>query len=249
MHRASQKLLKISLFSLLTLFATANGQGLSNFLGHWTGLELLDSPNLTYDNRNISLIVSEGGDRDGFHIYTSSCDFLYNEDLDWAYHYFGFDKEYTQVIFLRRFITPLGVIGYEELVYDLTEWSDESFVAEYLSDDGGTYHEIRMDIDILRSQSLIPCVVKLSQNFPNPFNPTTSMYVSVDKESIGSLVIFNLKGQAVRTLHKGRLATGITNFIWDGNDNSGRPVSGGAYIYRLMLDGVSSQSQKMILLK
>ena len=129
MHRASQKLLKFSLFSLLTLFATANGQGLSNFLGHWTGLELLDSPSLTYDNRNISLIVSEGGDRDGFHIYTSSCDFLYNEDLDWAYHYFGFDKEYTQVIFLRRFITPLGVIGYEELVYDLTEWSDESFLS------------------------------------------------------------------------------------------------------------------------
>ena len=231
------------------LFTTANGQGLSNFLGHWTGLELLDSPDLTYDNRNISLVVSEGGDRDGFHIYTSSCDFLYNEDLNWAYHYFGFDKEYTQVIFLRRFITPLGVIGFEELVYDLTEWSDEYFVAEYLSDDGSTYHEIRMDIDILRSNSLIPCVVKLSQNFPNPFNPTTSMYVSVDKESRGSLVIFNIKGQAIRTLYKGRLASGITNFSWDGNDNAGRPVSGGTYIYRLMLDGVSSQSQKMILLK
>ena len=64
---ANLKLYKISLFFLLMLINIANGQGLSNFLGHWTGLELLDSPNLTYDNRNISLVVSEGGDRDGFH--------------------------------------------------------------------------------------------------------------------------------------------------------------------------------------
>ena len=60
---ANLKLYKISLFLLLMLINIANGQGLSNFLGHWTGLELLDSPNLTYDNRNISLVVSEGGDR------------------------------------------------------------------------------------------------------------------------------------------------------------------------------------------
>ena len=249
MNMAKVKLFKISLFSTFMLFTIANGQGLSNFLGHWTGLELLESPNLTYDNRNISLVVSEGGDRDGFHIYTSSCDFLYNEDLDWAYHYFGFDKEYTEVIFLRRFITPLGVLGFEELVYDLTEWSEESFVAEYVSNDGTTYHQIRMDIDLLRSTSLTPCVVKLSQNFPNPFNPSTNMYISVDKDSRGSLLIFNIKGQEIRTLYEGRIISGITNFSWDGNDNFGRPVSGGTYIYRLMIDGIASQSQKMILLK
>ena len=249
MNMAKVKLFKISLFSTFMLFTIANGQGLSNFLGHWTGLELLESPNLTYDNRNISLVVSEGGDRDGFHIYTSSCDFLYNEDLDWAYHYFGFDKEYTEIIFLRRFITPLGVLGFEELVYDLTEWSEESFVAEYVSNDGTTYHQIRMDIDLLSSTSLTPCVVKLSQNFPNPFNPSTNIYISVDKDSKGNLMIFNIKGQEVRTLHEGKIISGITNFSWDGNDNFGRPVSGGTYIYRLMIDGAASQSQKMILLK
>ena len=246
---ANLKLYKISLYFSLMLINIANGQGLSNFLGHWTGLELLDSPNLTYDNRNISLVVSEGGDRDGFHIYTSSCDFLYNEDLDWAYHYFGFDKEYTQVIFLRRFITPLGVLGFEELVYELTEWSEESFVAEYVSSDGTTFHQIRLDIDLLRTSSLIPCVVKLSQNFPNPFNPSTNINISVDRDTKGSLAIFNIKGQVVRTLYDGKIVSGITRHFWDGNNDLGLPVSGGTYIYRLMIDGVVSQSQKMILLK
>ena len=69
MNMAKVKLFKISLFSTFMLFTIANGQGLSNFLGHWTGLELLESPNLTYDNRNISLVVSEGVDLDGIHIY------------------------------------------------------------------------------------------------------------------------------------------------------------------------------------
>ena len=41
-----------------------NDQVLDNFSGHWTGLENLDSPTMSYDNRNISIIISEGGDRD-----------------------------------------------------------------------------------------------------------------------------------------------------------------------------------------
>ncbi len=92
------------LLAFIYLVSFLNGQGLVNFLGHRTGVEELDSPSMTYDNRNISIVISEGGDREGFYIYSSSCEFLYNEDLDWAYHYFGFDKDTDQVIFLMRFI-------------------------------------------------------------------------------------------------------------------------------------------------
>ena len=75
------------------------------------------------------------------------------------------------------------------------------------------------------------------------------MYISVYKDSRVNLMIFNIKGQEWRTLHEGKIISGITNFSWDGNDNFGRPVSGGTYIYRLMIDGAASQSQKMLLLK
>ena len=238
-----------SLVTILFMVSCLNGQGLVNFLGHWTGIEELDSPSLSYDNRNISIQVMEGGERDGFYIYSSSSDFLYNETLSWAYHYFGFDKENTQIIFLRRFITPLGVLGYEEMLYDLTEWTTESFVADHTSDDGATYHQIRMDLNLLHLFELTPKRVNLSQNFPNPFNPSTTIDVIMEENAQGSLIIYNINGQEVQTLYKGDFSSGITQFLWNGRDNLGRPVSGGTYIYRLMVGGSAGQSQKMILLK
>jgi hypothetical protein len=231
------------------MVSVLNGQALVHFLGHWTGVEELDSPSMTYDNRNISIVIDEGGDRDGFYIYTSSCDFLYNEDLDWAYHYFGFDKDSDQVIFLRRFITPLGVLGYEELIYDLTEWSTEYFVAEYLSNDGLTLHQIRMDIDLLKNTEPLPLRMELSQNFPNPFNPATNIYVSVDLDSEGSLVIYDVNGQVVKRLHEGRFSQGIERFTWDGLNDQGRSASAGVYLCRLLINGSFIRSQKMTLVK
>ncbi|SVB00537.1 uncharacterized protein METZ01_LOCUS153391, partial [marine metagenome] len=188
---AKIKLTHYSLVTILFMASCLNGQGLVNFLGHWTGIEELDSPSLSYDNRNISIQVMEGGERDGFYIYSSSSDFLYNETLSWAYHYFGFDKENTQIIFLRRFITPLGVLGYEEMLYDLTEWTTESFVADYTSDDGASYHQIRLDLNLLHLFEITPERVNLSQNYPNPFNPSTTIDVIMEENSQGSLIIYN----------------------------------------------------------
>ena len=244
--------IKFTHYSLVTILFMAlciNGQGLVNFLGHWTGIEELDSPSFSYDNRNISIQVMEGGERDGFYIYSSSSDFLYNETLSWAYHYFGFDKENTQIIFLRRFITPLGVLGYEEMLYDLTEWTTESFVANHTSDDGASYHQIRMDLNLLHLFEITPKRVNLSQNYPNPFNPSTTIDVIMEENAQGSLIIYNINGQEVQTLHKGEFNSGVTQFLWNGRDNLGRPISGGTYIYRLKVGGSAGQSQKMILLK
>ena len=55
-------------------------QGAYNFLNHWIGLESLETTNLTYDNRNISITIEEGGNREGYYIYQSSSNFIYNED-------------------------------------------------------------------------------------------------------------------------------------------------------------------------
>ena len=237
------------LLAFIYLVSVLNGQSLVSFLGHWTGVEELDSPSMTYDNRNISIVISEGGDREGFYIYSSSCEFLYNEDLAWAYHYFGFDKDTDQVIFLRRFITPLGVLGYEEMVYDLTEWSTDHFVAEYDAQDGMTFHQIRMDINLLDIIEPLPSRVNLSQNFPNPFNPSTSFFVSVDLGSRGSLIVFDLMGQQVRRLYDGRFERGNRRFHWDGLDDQGNSVGSGMYICRLLINETQVQAQTMTLVK
>ena len=240
-----------SFFLVIFFFwiSISNAQVLDNFSGHWTGLENLDSPTMSYDNRNISIMISEGGDRDGYFIYSSSCEFLYNEDLSWSYHYFGLNKDTGQIAFLRRFITPLGLLGYEELTYEIIDWSTDSFIAEYISNDGITFHQLRVTLNYLDTYEPLPSKVELSKNFPNPFNPSTSLFVSIDNESEGSLIIYDLVGKEVRRLFDGTFDRGNTTVLWNGLDNQGSQVGGGIYICQLLVNGAHVKSQKMTLLK
>jgi len=204
---------------------------------------------MSYDNRNLSLIISEGGDREGYFIYTSSCDFLYDEDLSWSYHYFGFNKDTGQITFLRRFITPLGLLGFEELAYEIIDWSSDFFVAEYISNDGITSHQMRVSLNYLDIFKPLPIKVELSKNFPNPFNPSTSLVVSFNNKSEGSLIIYDLMGNEVRRLFDGTFDQGNTKIVWNGLDNQGSEASGGIYFCQLLVNGAHIKSQKMTLIK
>ena len=233
----------------IIIAAPLSGQSMSEFLGHWTGAEELSSPSMTYENRNISILIEEGGVREGFYIFTSSSEFLYNEDVDWAFHYFGFDKNETQLIFLRRFITPIGIVGYEELVYDLIDCSSDYFIAEYSSAENETYHQIRMDLNLMDIIKPLPAKVGLTKNYPNPFNPSTTINVFMEKISSGKLLIYNMNGKEVYSLHSGQFSSGITSYLWDGRDHIGNSVSSGTYLYQLIIDGNVVASQKMLLVK
>ncbi len=225
------------------------GQGQSDFLGQWTGQEDLNSEAINYENRNISIVVSEGGIREGFYVFQSSCDFLYNENLNWAFHYFRFDKDNTKIIFLKRFITPVGILGYEELVYDLIAWSDDSFVAQHSSENRETSHQLRMNVNLLDLHDPIPYKVSLHQNFPNPFNPSTVIKITTDKISKGVLNVFDVNGSSIVTLHNGLLLPGETFVTWDGSDQLGTIVATGTYIYSLFINGKFRESNTMIFIK
>ena len=236
------------IFVIILMATNLSAQGLGNFLGSWIGIETLNSPSNSYENRNIAINFTEGGERDGYLIFTSSSEFMYNDDLDWAYHYFGLDKNTNELIFLRRFITPIGIIGNQELRYTILEWDIDSFLAEYQSDNGDTYHQIRMSLNVLDVDDYQPVTFLLHQNYPNPFNPSTTISFDIDLEASGSLIIFNINGQIIKILHQGNFNTGLAQFHWNGHDQKGNPVSAGTYIYRLVVDGFC-QSHKMVLLK
>ena len=225
------------------------GQSQSGFLGQWTGQEDLESESISYQNRNISLVISEGGVREGFYVFESSCDFLYNENLEWAYHYFGFSKDDNRITFLRRFITPVGILGYEELVYDLIDWSDDYFVAQYSSPNRETSHQLRLNINYLDIFDPNPSSVTLGKNFPNPFNPKTNIEISVDEKSNGVLSIYDIKGSEIITLYNNTLYPGKTSLSWDGRNPSGKQVASGIYIYSLIINGKLIGSQRMIFIK
>ena len=84
--------------------------------------------------------------------------------------------------------------------------------------------------DVARAQ---PAELFLSQNAPNPFNPVTSISFGVPEAGPVRLVVYNLAGQAVRTLEDGALPAGGHVVTWNGRDAEGRSVGSGVYLYRL----------------
>ncbi len=95
---------------------------------------------------------------------------------------------------------------------------------------------------------LAPLTVQLYQNFPNPFNPTTSIRYIVPHTSHVTLRIYAPSGHLIRTLVDGKKSFGAHEATWDGMDNAGRPAASGIYVYRLQV-GKVTQSKKMTLLK
>lgn len=93
-----------------------------------------------------------------------------------------------------------------------------------------------------------PEIFELSQNFPNPFNPTTNINYTIGKREHVQILILNILGQITNRLVDEIQDAGEHTVIWDGLDLDGKPVATGVYIYRLVSDSYS-QSRKMILLK
>jgi len=85
-------------------------------------------------------------------------------------------------------------------------------------------------------------------NYPNPFNPETNISFNLDKMTDVNLSIYNLKGQKVRTLVDGRQNQGLHTIVWTGDDNSGKAVTSGIYLYKLKA-GSYTKTKKMILMK
>jgi hypothetical protein len=89
----------------------------------------------------------------------------------------------------------------------------------------------------------------LYQNHPNPFNPSTTIEFSIQKDSKIDLSIYNIKGQKIRTLAQNDFTNGSHTIIWDGDNNFGKPVSSGIYYYKLNVNGKTEAVKKCMLLK
>ena len=89
----------------------------------------------------------------------------------------------------------------------------------------------------------------LKGNYPNPFNPTTTISFTIPEECEVELSVFNIKGQKVRMLAKDSFTKGKHSIVWNGKSDAGKSVSSGIYFYKLNVNGVSNQIRKCILMK
>jgi protocatechuate 3,4-dioxygenase beta subunit len=88
----------------------------------------------------------------------------------------------------------------------------------------------------------------LEQNFPNPFNPSTTIRLQTATPGKAELVIFNVAGQKVRTLFSGNLQSGSSQFVWNGLNDAGNQLGSGVYFYQLRMNG-KAETRSMLLVK
>jgi hypothetical protein len=94
----------------------------------------------------------------------------------------------------------------------------------------------------------IPNDYKLGNNYPNPFNPTTTISFSIPENSDVLLEVYNTLGENVRMLVNGNYSSGSYSTRWNGRDDFGREVNSGVYIYRIVAANFVD-SKRMILMK
>lgn len=85
-------------------------------------------------------------------------------------------------------------------------------------------------------------------NYPNPFNPETTISFVSSRPGRVRLKVYNLKGQVIKTLIDGAMQRGYHSIKWDGTDERDSSVSSGVYFVRIEMNG-ETQVHKMMLLK
>lgn len=104
------------------------------------------------------------------------------------------------------------------------------------------------NLSIAESEISIPTEFQIHQNFPNPFNPTTTIFYDISKESNVRISVFDLLGREIIKLVDQTEPIGSRSITWDGRDYSGSFVNAGVYIYQIETEGFI-QTKKMVLLK
>jgi hypothetical protein len=94
----------------------------------------------------------------------------------------------------------------------------------------------------------VPVEFALHENYPNPFNPTTTLRFDLPEVSDITLTIYNMLGQKVRTFNYQNTSAGYHSIKWNATNDYGEQVGAGVYLYQLQTKGFV-KTRKMVLLK
>jgi len=94
----------------------------------------------------------------------------------------------------------------------------------------------------------LPQAFNLYNNYPNPFNPVTTLRYDIPENSHVTITIYDMLGRQVKTLINQTQDAGYKSLIWDATNDYGKPVSAGIYLYQIQA-GEYISTKKMVLLK
>lgn len=149
-----------------------------------------------------------------------------------------------------------GSFGWTPVEFDLSAYSGTAsfrflFGSDgYVTGEGWYIDDVRIESDPVSNDDQVSGIqdYQLLGNYPNPFNPSTSISFNLPQKSAVSLNIYNLKGQKVKSLVHAELPSGRHDIVWNGRDDNNRSVSSGIYMYRIQA-GSWQDSRKMMLMK
>lgn len=104
---------------------------------------------------------------------------------------------------------------------------------------------------VTSSENNLPdSIIELNKNYPNPFNPSTTISFNLTAENAegAKISIYNLRGQKIKKFDIRNLKLGMNKIDWNGDDENGNTVSSGIYLYKLKYGNYTS-TKKMILMK
>jgi len=95
----------------------------------------------------------------------------------------------------------------------------------------------------------IPTVYELQNNYPNPFNPSTTIMYGLPRQSHVTVMIYSVLGQEVATLVNEVQAPSYYRAVWNGQDKKGGQVSSGVYFFRIVAQSTDGKAQPFVQVK
>jgi len=182
------------------------------------------------------------------------------EELEWheAFSNFFMEEDVSEgsIRFVGAGVSRVDAVDYLVNIH-LTTLNDLTETTEIVLKDFRLNENNIIDIAAVSEISLsalsiddyqIPSKFILNNNYPNPFNPETTISFDIPEELFVTLTIFDVSGKKVNVLQAGTLNAGSYRLRWDGKDSRGQVVSAGMYLYHIDA-GVYSDTKKLIFLK
>lgn len=150
----------------------------------------------------------------------------------------------------------LGRLVFEVTGTDPVEITDQNFVltvGDLILEGSPSNAPVVARMESVLSRTFDPAVARvyynrLEPNFPNPFNPTTTLAFSIKDAGNVRLTIYDVGGRRIRELVNDRRERGAYKVVWDGQNDAGQVVASGVYFYKLVA-GSFADTKKMTILK
>jgi len=143
---------------------------------------------------------------------------------------------------IRGEYIDLRMLSYEFVILEVNGASCE-FALDDIYWEGGGNISVNNNND-----NRIPQKYLLKDNYPNPFNPLTTIAYDLHQKSIVDITIYDMLGNVVNNLVNQKETYGYDSIQWNATNNQGQPVAAGIYLYTIEA-GEFRQTKKMVLLK